>query len=90
MGDGVTARAPMALMAPVVSNLCVFTADAGLPAPAQSALNTSIAQALQLSGMAVFSTTSVDGVTCLRAAITNHRTTAADIEAALQAVAAER
>ncbi|WP_127104674.1 pyridoxal phosphate-dependent decarboxylase family protein [Pararhodobacter zhoushanensis] len=90
MGDGVSARAPMALMAPVVSNLCVFTADAGLSEAEQSALNTRIAQALQLAGVAVFSTTSVNGVTCLRAAITNHRTTAADIEAALQAVADER
>ena len=72
--------------APVVSNLCVFTADARLPAADQSARNTHIAQALQLSGEAVFSTTVIGGVTCLRAAITNHRTTPQDIDAALDAV----
>ncbi|HPD93465.1 MAG: amino acid decarboxylase [Rhodobacter sp.] len=86
MGQGVEARAPMRLAAPVVSNLCVFTADARLPAADQSARNTHIAQALQLSGEAVFSTTVIGGVTCLRAAITNHRTTPQDIDAALDAV----
>lgn len=86
MGQGVTARAPMRLAAPVVSNLCVFTADSRLSPAEQSARNTRVAQALQMSGEAVFSTTSVGGITCLRAAITNHRTTGEDIDAALDAV----
>lgn len=90
MGDGVRHAPPMALMAPVVSNLVVFTADATLPKPAQSALNTAIALRLQMDGIAVFSTTVIDGVTCLRAAIVNHRTTAEDVDAALEAVAAAR
>lgn len=90
MGQGVAARPPMKLLAPVVSNLCVFTADATLGKEAQSALNTRIAQALQLDGTAVFSTTQIDGIICLRAAIANHRTGAADIDMALDAVIAAR
>ena len=69
-----------------VSSICVFSARGGLGAEAQSALNARIAQDLQNSGIAVFSTTKVDGITLLRAAITNHRTTEADIDAAIAAV----
>ncbi|SHG89628.1 pyridoxal phosphate-dependent decarboxylase family protein [Marivita hallyeonensis] len=92
MGQLVETEDKMALVAPVVSNLCVFTADATLSATEQSALNTRIAQDLQMRGLAVFSTTTAqtpDGedVTCLRAAITNHRTQAEDIEIAVQSVA---
>lgn len=87
MGARVAATDGMALLAPVVSNLVVFTADATRPPEAQSALNTAIAQRLQLDGTAVFSTTGVGGVTGLRAAITNHRTRAADVDRAVAAVA---
>ncbi|WP_406645425.1 pyridoxal-dependent decarboxylase [Aliisedimentitalea scapharcae] len=87
MADRVTAAPQMAMGAQVVSNVCVFTARADLEAAAQSALNADIAQTLQETGEAVFSTTRVDGVVMLRAAITNHRTRAADVEAALAAVA---
>jgi glutamate/tyrosine decarboxylase-like PLP-dependent enzyme len=91
LGDLVETTDRMALARPVVSNLCVFTADDTLSAKDQSALNTQIAQDLQLAGLAVFSTTSADfpgksGVTCLRAAITNHRTQSSDIALALKAV----
>ena len=90
MAAAVEAVEGMALTAPVVSNLCVFTADARLAPAAQSALNRRIATALQLSGEAVFSTTSIGGVTCLRAAITNHRTRDEDVDRAVAAVAAAR
>lgn len=90
MGQGVQARASMRLLAPVVSGVVVFTADDRLPADEQSTLNTAIAQRLQMAGVAVFSTTDVDGVTALRAAIANHRTTPEDIDAALDAVAEAR
>ncbi len=86
MGQMVDARAPMQIVAPIVSNICVFTADGGLDDRAESALNTRIAQELQISGEAVFSTTMIGGVTCLRAAITNHRTTQSYIELAIEAV----
>lgn len=90
MGALVAQQSHMALLAPVVSNLCVFTADTRLDPAAQSALNRRIAQDLQLAGEAVFSTTDIGGTTGLRAAIVNHRTTDADIHAAIAAVASAR
>lgn len=90
MGERVDAADKMMLAAPVISNLCVFTADKTLPADAQSRLNNTIAQQLQLSGQAVYSTALVGGVTCLRAAITNHRTTRTQVDLALDAVLQER
>lgn len=90
MGERVAATPGMRLAAPVISNLCVFTADEALPPQEQSRLNAAIAQALQLEGAAVFSTTAIDGITCLRAAITNHRSRAPDIDAAIAAVARAR
>lgn len=86
MGKVVSGTANMALAAPVVSNLCTFSADTTLSAKDQSALNTRIAMDLQMSGEVVFSTTVVNGITVLRAAITNHRTTAEDIRLAIRAV----
>lgn len=70
-----------------VANVCVFTVNADLPLEAQSTLNAQVALALQESGIAVFSTTMVDGTEMLRAAIVNHRTTTQDIRAAVRAVA---
>lgn len=86
MGERVSATDNMSLAAPVVSNLCVFTADETLSASAQSELNNEVAQQLQLSGEAVFSTAFVNGITCLRAAITNHRTTREQVDIAVDAV----
>lgn len=86
MAAQVEARDGIALMHPVVSNICVFTAAAEETPERQSQINTQIAMALQLTGSAVFSTTDVAGTTCLRAAITNHRTRDEDITAALDAV----
>lgn len=85
MGREATARG-MEVLAPVTSNVCAFTADPGRDPAEQSQLNVRIAQALQMSGDAVFSTTNVKGITCLRAAVVNHRTTDDDIIAALDAV----
>ncbi len=89
MGEEVAHHQQMALAEPVVSNVCVFTARRDLPEAAQSQTNARIAQVLQEQGEAVFSTTRVNDVVLLRAAITNHRTQPADITAALQAVARE-
>ncbi|WP_298569042.1 pyridoxal-dependent decarboxylase [uncultured Aliiroseovarius sp.] len=87
MADLVEARG-MELMAPVVSNVCVFNAAPHLPADEQSALNSKIATALQIEQQTVFSTTTLAGVTCLRAAITNHRTDDHHIREAINAVQA--
>ncbi|THH37501.1 aminotransferase class V-fold PLP-dependent enzyme [Aliishimia ponticola] len=66
------------LACPVVSNLCVIRPRQGDPA--------ALAAQLQLSGEAVFSTTTLDGAPCLRAAIVNHRTTSDTIRAAVTAL----
>jgi aromatic-L-amino-acid decarboxylase len=86
MGERVEATDGMALYAPVVSNLCVFTADKRLSADAQSRLNKQISEDLQLDGTAVFSTTTFADTTYLRAAITNFRTTEDDIAIAVEGV----
>lgn len=79
---GILAQASdvLELMAPVVSNVCVIR-------PVRGDAEALTAQ-LQLAGDAVFSTTTVDGVSCLRAAIVNHRTTPSDIEASVRALEA--
>lgn len=78
MGDLARASDVLELAAPVVSNLCVIRAVRGDAA--------ALAARLQMDGDAVFSTTMVEGVSCLRAAIVNHRTTRADIEASVRAL----
>ncbi|UWQ38577.1 amino acid decarboxylase [Leisingera aquaemixtae] len=89
MAAEVEAQPLMALGAPVVSNVCVFTARRDLPPEAQSEVNARIAQTLQESGEAVFSTTRAGGRVMLRAAITNHRSREADVRAAIAAVVRE-
>ena len=81
MGELVEASPHLTLAHPVISNLCVFTPNAGDASD--------IAAALQLSGDAVFSTTTVDGKNCLRAAIVNHRTTSQTIHDVIAAVEAQ-
>jgi aromatic-L-amino-acid decarboxylase len=80
----------MALYAPVISNLCVFTADERVPRDVQSRLNNRISEDLQLDGTAVFSTTTFNGTTYLRAAITNFRTTIEDVKIAVDGVVRAR
>ncbi len=80
MGRLVTAHPRLRLAHPVISNICVFEPLGG---DAEA-----IAAQLQMTGKAVFSTTRIGGVSCLRAAIVNHRTTSADIRAAIKAVTA--
>ncbi len=85
MGQLVEASGDLTLAAKVRSNVCCFSV-AGLENAEASALNTAIVHQLQMNGTVVFSTTKVGGRTVIRAAITNHRTRQADIEAAVQAV----
>lgn len=68
----------LALATPVISNICCIHTPGHDPA--------TIAARLQLDGSAVFSTGTVAGQPCLRAAIVNHRTTSADIHAAIDAI----
>ena len=78
MGELVQASKSLHLAHPVISNLCCFYVD--------GAEADTVATALQISGKVVFSTTNINGRACLRAAIVNHRTTKADIHAAIGAV----
>ncbi|MGV6850302.1 MAG: pyridoxal phosphate-dependent decarboxylase family protein [Marinibacterium sp.] len=80
MGQLVDAAPDLELAAPVLSNICCFRVPGKDPGD--------LAARLQIAGQAVFSTTRVDGEPCLRAAIVNHRTTTADIHAAIDAVRA--
>jgi len=80
MGDLVAASPCLTLQHPVLSNICCFSLAAGDPAK--------IAADLQIAGQAVFSTITLGGVACLRAAIVNHRTTSEDVRAAIAAVEA--
>jgi aromatic-L-amino-acid/L-tryptophan decarboxylase len=86
MGRLAASSRHLALSAPVRLNVCCFTAaPRGMDAAASDALNARIAERLQSDGQAVFSTTRVDGRVVIRAAITNHRTSAADIRHAMDA-----
>ena len=78
MGELVTASPHLTLQHDVISNLCCFSVAKGDV--------TKIAAQLQLAGQGVFSTITVGGIPCLRAAIVGHRTTSDDIRNAIQAV----
>lgn len=68
--------------------LCFRCRPAGVPAADLDALNADLLIDLQESGFAVVSSTTVRGCFVLRAAITNHRTRAEDIDAFVDRVAA--
>ena len=80
MGQLVEEAPELELAVPVISNICCFYPGKADPAD--------IAARLQTEGTAVFSTGKVADRPCLRAAIVNHRTTGADIRAAIDAVRA--
>ena len=80
MGQLVEEAPELELAVPVISNICCFYPGKADPAD--------IAARLQTEGTAVFSTGKVAARPCLRAAIVNHRTTGADIRAAIDAVRA--
>ncbi|MEM1287884.1 MAG: pyridoxal-dependent decarboxylase, partial [Pseudomonadota bacterium] len=81
MADLVEASEWLDLAHQVISNVCCFFPKRGDAS--------ALAASLQLSGEAVFSTTKIDGRSCLRAAIVNHRTTEADVREAIAAVERE-
>jgi glutamate/tyrosine decarboxylase-like PLP-dependent enzyme len=83
---GLVEAAPgLELAAPVVANVCCFSVVGGAGEDV-GARNTMIVQQLQLDGSVVFSTTRIAGRVVMRAAITNHRTTAEDVRFAVAAV----
>jgi aromatic-L-amino-acid/L-tryptophan decarboxylase len=77
------------LLAPVALNIVCFRYCGGEEdrTPEQlDALNRRIVQDLQIDGRFVPSSTVIDGQTCIRVAIANHRTTWTDLEAGLDAI----
>lgn len=83
----VEAAPELTLAAPVRLNLCCFRVIRPDLAPEEAdALHRRIAIHLQLDGTAVFSTTTLNGRTVLRAAIVNHRTRREDVERAVEGV----
>lgn len=75
------------LMAPVPLNIVCFRYNPGdLDADELNALNKEILMQLHEDGIAAPSYTVLQGVYCLRVAISNHRTTAADLDILVEAV----
>ena len=80
----IEAEPRLELLAPVALNIVCFryrSADA-------NRVNADLAVALQESGIAAPSTTTINGQLAIRAAIVNHRTTVTDIDALIAAVLA--
>ncbi len=89
LGARVEASAGLELLAPVTLNVvCFRVTSPGLDDAALDELNAAVAIGVQESGDAVLSTTLVGGRRALRACLTNHRTTEADLDVVLAAVAA--
>jgi glutamate/tyrosine decarboxylase-like PLP-dependent enzyme len=85
-GRRIAATPPLELLAPVTLNVVCFRYAAPLAAEACDALNARIAVELQERGVAVPSTTRIDGKLALRMNVMNHRTTQTDLDATLAAV----
>ncbi|MFI4935488.1 MAG: pyridoxal phosphate-dependent decarboxylase family protein [Caulobacterales bacterium] len=77
----IASSAPFELAAPVPLNIVCFS----LKADATGELNLELVMRLQERGLAAPSTTRIGGKTVARAAIFNHRTTAADVDALVDA-----
>ncbi|BBP03871.1 cytochrome d ubiquinol oxidase subunit I [Sulfuriferula plumbiphila] len=84
MKQRIEAMPMLELMAPVALNIVCFR----YRSDNADQVNTHIAAALQESGIAAPSTTSIDGHVAIRAAIVNHRTHTSDIDALLLATLA--
>jgi aromatic-L-amino-acid decarboxylase len=89
LGERIARTPGLELLAPVTLNIVCFRyAPAGLDDAGCDALNAAIAVELQEAGIAVPATTRVDGRLALRLNVMNHRTTAGDLAATLDAVLA--
>ena len=87
MAELVEASDQLEIAAPIVSNVCTFFAKRdGLDDKALNTLNEQITHRLQMRGQGVFSTTKINGMTAIRAAIVNHRTQMSDIDEIIEAV----
>lgn len=85
----IQAEPALELLAPVTLNIVCFRLidrSAALDGPATDRLNAELVADLHESGVAVPSTTTVDGRTAIRVALVNHRTEAADLDLLIDAV----
>ena len=88
LSERIAATADLALCFPTAINIVCFRYDpGGLPEAALKRLNTEIMVRMQEAGVAAVSDTTVHGRHCLQAAINNHRTTRADLDILVDAVA---
>ena len=88
LSDRIAAMKDLALCHPGAINIVCFRYDPGnLSEPSLKRLNTEIMVQMQETGIAAVSDTTVKGRHCLRAAITNHRTTNADLDILIEEVA---
>jgi aromatic-L-amino-acid/L-tryptophan decarboxylase len=87
-GERISGTPELELLAPVTLNIVCFRYAAPLDAPGCDALNGRIVVELQERGIAVPSTTRIDGKLAIRMNVMNHRTTQADLDAALAGVLA--
>ena len=89
LADLVEAHPDLELLAPVPLNVVCFRyAPAGVPADALNEMNGEILLRLQESGVAVPSSTVLEGRYAIRCANTNHRTRREDFESLVDAVVA--
>ncbi|MHA1107808.1 MAG: pyridoxal phosphate-dependent decarboxylase family protein [Alphaproteobacteria bacterium] len=94
LADYLAARASMneqlEVMAPVsLAIVCLRFCDPRIPPDSLDEINAAIVQQLQDSGIAAPSTTKLNGELVIRINITNHRTTADDIDMLIDAVVAQ-
>ncbi|WP_051609065.1 pyridoxal phosphate-dependent decarboxylase family protein [Fodinicurvata fenggangensis] len=81
LSERIEATPDLSMCFPTAINIVCFRYDPeGLPEPSLKRLNTEIMVRMQEAGIAAVSDTTVQGRHCLRAAITNHRTTRADLD----------
>jgi aromatic-L-amino-acid decarboxylase len=82
-GEAIKQTVPLELLAPVALNIVCFRYAPELPEEALDAINAKIVLDLQLHGIAVASSTRVDGKLGIHLNIMNHRTTQPDIDLTL-------
>ncbi len=85
LGDRIAKTPQLALLAPVTLNVVCFRYEGG-DAAGLDAVNARIVVELQERGIAVPSTTRIGGKLAIRMNVMNHRSTAADLDAVIDAI----
>jgi hypothetical protein len=88
MGALVESSTVFELAHPVISNICCFYINPDIAKGGRIPDPSEIAASLQMQGKGVFSTITLEGKHCLRAAIVNHRISPTDVAAIVAAAEA--